>query len=332
LERIDRGIYARSRDIGAWSSWHEILYLTLPRILPFIVLLAMPLIFQLSGELYWAKVMFILAMLSMLAMSWELLRIGGMFCLGQSLFLGLGSYITGGLNGYFGWPISLTIPIATLGGAILGTCILLGTLKLRGLYFAVVTLAIPLLVVRVLQLTGFMGGTQGIETAAFPNYWVAVYLAMIGMLIIFFGLRRLMESDWGLVARAIGQDDIAVSVSGIDVTWRKIQILFIASCIGAFAGALLTHFVMYAGPSSFSLEYCIFPVASVIVGGISNFAGALLGSSILILSTEALRAFGSARIVLYSLVMAVFILTIREGIFPFITRRYQQFERKVPID
>lgn len=331
-ERIERGIHARSADIFALSSWREIAYLVLPRILPVILFLAMPLTFELVGNPYWAKVMVVIAIMGILAMSWDLLRITGMFSLGQALFFGLGGYISGGLNHFFHLPLYVTISIATLGGAFLGTILLLGTLKLRGIYFAMVTLALPLLLSRAIQATMFMGGTEGVKAAGFPNYWVAAYLAIGTLFIFFFGLRRLMDSDWGLVARAIGQDDIAVTASGINVFWRKIQVLFLASGVAAFAGALMTHLLNYAGLSSFSLEYSILPVASVVVGGGGNFAGALLGSTLLTLATELLRALGPLRIALYSLLMVIFALAVREGIFPFIRRRYEQFERRVAVD
>lgn len=331
-ERIDRGINARSSDIFALSSWREIVYLVSPRVLPMIALLALPLIFQLGGSFYWAKVVVILAIVAILAMSWDLLRIAGMFSLGQALFFGTGCYIAGSLSYYLHWPIYLTIPAGALGGAILGTSLLMGTLQLRGIYFAMVTLAFPLLLVKVIQATAILGGTAGLAAAPFPNYWVAAYLAIGALMICLFGFRRLIDSDWGLVVRAIGQDDVAVIASGINVRGRKIQVLLISSGASAFAGTLMTHLVSYAGLSSFALEYSILPVASVVVGGGGNFAGALLGAGLLTFATESLRTLGSLRIALYSLLMVVFALGVREGIFPYIRRRYHQFERRVAVD
>ena len=331
-ERVDRGINARSSDIFALSSWREMAYLVLPRVLPFVVLLSMPLILQLGGSLYWAKVMIILAIMGILAMSWDLLRIAGMFSLGQGLFFGLGCYIAGGLSYYVHWPIYLTMPVGALGGAILGTFLLLGTLRLRGIYFAMITLALPLLLTKVIQAMALFGGTAGLRVAPFPNYWVAAYSAMGALLVCFFGFRRLIDSDWGLVIRAIGADDIAVMASGINVWSRKVQVLFIASGVSAFAGTLMTHLVSYAGLSSFALDYSILPVASVVVGGSGSFAGALLGATLLTLATEAFRALGALRIALYSVLMVTFALAVREGIFPYIQRRYHQYERRVAVD
>lgn len=330
-ERIDRGINARSGDIFALSSWREMVYLVLPRVLPVIALLALPLIFQLGGSSYWAKVVVILAIMAILAMSWDLLRLAGMFSLGQGLFFGIGCYVAGSLSYYLHWPIYLTMPAGALGGAILGTSLLAGTLKLRGIYFAMVTLAFPLLLVKVIQATAILEGTTGLLAASFPNYWVAAYSAIGALLICFFGFRRLIDSDWGLVVRAIGQDDVAVTASGINVWWRKVQVLLISSGMSAFAGTLMTHLLSFTGLSSFALEYSIFPVASVVVGGSGNFAGALLGATLLTFATEAFRALGTLRIALYSMLMVVFVLAVREGIFPYIERRYHQFERRVAV-
>ena len=330
-ERVDRGIYARTTDMFALSSWREMSYLILPRALPVILLLAMPIIMKLFVNDYWANVSVLLAVMGILALTWDLLRTSGMFSLGHGLFIGLGSYTTASLNHFLGWPIWVTIPLGALGGGLISTLLLAGTLKLRGVYFAMITLAFPLLMSRVIIATNFLFGTAGTSVDGFPNFWVSAYFAVGSLLICLFGFRRLMDSDWGLVARAIGQDDIAVLASGINVTWRKIQVLFIASSITAFAGTIITHHLMYAGISAFAQDYSIMPVASVVIGGAGSFAGAVLGSTLLTLLSELLRGMGPLRIAIYAILMVISILTIREGIFPFIARRYRQFERKVEI-
>jgi branched-chain amino acid transport system permease protein len=298
---------------------------------PVILLLALPVIMKFLVNDYWANVTILLAVMGILALTWDMLRTAGMFSLGHSLFMGLGAYITGSLNYYLGWPIYVTIPIGALMGGLLSTVLLAGTLKLRGIYFAMVTFAFPMLLLRVIIATNFLYGTAGTSVDGFPNFWVTAYFSIGTLLVCLFGFRRLMDSDWGLVARAIGQDDIAVRASGINVTWRKIQVLFIASTITALAGTIIAHHLMYVGISTFSQDYSIVPVASVVVGGGGSFAGALLGSTILTFLSELLRSLGALRIAVYSLIMVIFVLTIREGIFPFIVRRYQQYERRVEV-
>ena len=135
-ERIDRGIKARSGEIFALCSWREMLYLAAPRLLPAACFLVIPLFLN----MYWQKVMISLAVFALLAMSWDLLAQSGMISLGQALFFGMGAYISGIFNHYFAVPPVITIPLAALGGGLICTLLLLPVLRLRGIYFSMVTL------------------------------------------------------------------------------------------------------------------------------------------------------------------------------------------------
>ena len=114
-ERIDRGIQVRSNDVYALNSWREMLYLMGPRVFP---VAALVLLGAVSGE-YWQRVMVSASMFALLAISWDLLNSAGMVSLGQSLFFGIGAYIAGVLNHYFGLSPWLTVPLATVGGGLL---------------------------------------------------------------------------------------------------------------------------------------------------------------------------------------------------------------------
>ncbi len=93
-ERLDRGIKARCEDIFALSSYREILYLLLPRFLPVLLLLILPLLKGVIG-LYWEKVLMITCIIALLSLSWDLMASVGLISLGQALFFGAGAYITG---------------------------------------------------------------------------------------------------------------------------------------------------------------------------------------------------------------------------------------------
>ena len=143
-ERLDRGIKARCEDIFALSSYKEISYLLFPRVLPVAILLILPLLQGVIG-MYWEKVLMNTCIIALLALSWDLMASVGLISLGQALFFGAGAYITGFLNYTFKLPPILTIPLGTLGGALFSTLLLLPVLRLRGVYFAIVTLTLPLL-------------------------------------------------------------------------------------------------------------------------------------------------------------------------------------------
>jgi branched-chain amino acid transport system permease protein len=328
-ERIDRGIKARSEDVYALSSWREMIYLAGPRVLPALVFLLLPLFLG----VYWQKVMLSVAVFALLAMSWDILAQTGMISLGQALFFGMGAYVSGIVNHYFGVPPWLAIPIATLLGGAICTLILLPVIRLRGIYFSMVTLIIPLMLVRIIEATKIFGGTEGLSgMTPLSSTLTEVYLVTLVLLGVLFGLRRLMETDYGLVLKGIRDNDRSVTNAGIDIFWFKTQALFIASTIGAFAGAFMTHVYMFVGMPVFALDYSILPIAAAVVGGVGTLAGAALGAVILVPLSEALRGIGGLRIVFYGLFLVVFIVAIPEGLFDYIQRKYHQMERWVEVD
>jgi branched-chain amino acid transport system permease protein len=328
-ERIDRGIKARSDDVFALTSYREMLYVALPPAIPVIGLLVLPLV--LPG--YWQKVFISTCMFALLAMSWDFLVSVGMVSLGQALFFGVGAYLAGILDRYAGFPIWLTIPAATVLGAGLCTIILLPVLRLRGVYFSMVTLVIPLMLERIVEATGVFGGTEGLAgLKPFPNQWVEAYFASLVCLVVVFGFRRLVTTDYGLVLKAIRDNDRAVMSAGINIYWLRAQALFIAGCVGAFCGAFMTHVYAFVGMPAFALDYSILPLASAVVGGMGTFAGSLLGAFILVPLSEALRGIGGLRTVIYALSLVVFIVALPEGIFHYLQRKYHQFDRWVKVD
>jgi len=328
-ERVDRGIKARTEDIFALLSFREMIYLLAPRVVPILILL----ILTLALGPYWQKVLVSTAVFALLALSWDLLVSTGMVSLGQALFFGVGSYIAGFLNHSFHLSPFLTIPIATIGGGTVCTILLLPVLRLRGIYFAMVTLALPLMLVRVIEATKILGGTEGISgLASLPSPKVELYFSLLAALAVLFIFRRLINTDYGLVLRGIRDNDRSVMSGGINIYWYKAQALWMASAVGAFAGALMTHTYMFVGMPVFELDYSIIPIAAAVVGGMGTFAGSLLGAFILVPLSEILRGVGGLRIVIFGLFLVIFTVALPEGIFHYIQRKYHQFERWVKVE
>jgi branched-chain amino acid transport system permease protein len=328
-ERIDRGVKVRAEDIFALTSYREMLYIAVPPAIPVVLLVLLPLILP----AYWQKVFISTAVFALLAMSWDFLVSVGMVSLGQALFFGLGAYASGVLDHYFKLPVWLTIPLATVLGGMMSTLFLLPVLRLRGIYFSMVTLVVPLMFERIIEATGVFGGTEGLtRLQPIGNSWVELYVVAIAALVALFGFRRLMTSDYGLVLKAVRDNDRAVMGAALNIYWLKTQALFIAACIGAFCGAYMTHLYMFVGMPAFALDYSILPIASAVVGGMGTFAGSFLGAFILVPLSEALRGIGGLRTVIYAMFLVVFIVALPEGIFHYMQRKYQQFERWVDVE
>jgi len=330
-ERIDRGLKVRTEGIYALSSRREILYLVGPRLLLIVGILMVPLLLELAP--YWKRVVNIMCVYGLLALSFDFLaNYVGLVCLGGAFFVGVGGYLSAIYNVYLSIPIYLSIPLATLSGAVLCTVLLLPCLPLRGVYFAIVTLMYPLLFSRLIEALDILGGTNGITgLESFPSELVEQYAVIVVMLLSLFAMRRFVNQDVGLVIRGVKDNDQSVRASGINVTSIKTFSVFIAALMGCFGGAYIAHLYMWAGISLFALDFSIIPIASVVIGGGGTLVGAVIGSFILVPLSEALRFFGTFRIVIYCVALTAFIVFRSEGLMVYLQRKYHQFERWVKV-
>ena len=329
-ERIDRGIKVRTEGIYALMSLRELSYLTLPRLVLIAGMLVLPVALT---SMYWQRVISIACIYALLALSFDFLaHFLGLVSLGGAFFIGVGGYLAAVFNTSFGWPIFLTIPVATLMGAAFCTLVLLPCLPLRGVYFAIVTLMYPLFMTRLIEALDILGGTDGIMGLdSFPSAWIERYFMILMALIFLFGMRRLVNTDLGLVFRAVKDNDQAVKASGMSITFYKAIAVFIASAMGCLGGACLVHIYMWSGMSLFALDFSIIPIAATVIGGGGTLVGPVLGSLILVPASELLREFGTLRIVFYALILVGFIIFRSEGIMVFGRRKYHQFERWVKV-
>ena len=325
-ERIDRGIKVRSDGIYALLSWRELAYLSVPRLVLILGILSLPLVVP---GMYWQRVISIVCIYAFLAMSFDFLaHYVGLVSLGGAFFVGTGGYIAALLNTSFGLPPLITIPAASILGAAVCTLLLIPCLPLRGVYFAIITLMYPLFMARLIEALDIFGGTDGIlGIDSFANPWVEQYFVVIMVLVLLFGLRRLVNTDLGLVLRAVKDNDQAVRASGINITRYKALAVFIAAGMGCLSGACLVHIYMWAGISQFALDFSVLPIAATVIGGGGTLVGPVLGCLILVPASELLRDFGTLRIVFYSLILVIFIVFRSEGLMVYGQRKYHQFER-----
>jgi branched-chain amino acid transport system permease protein len=324
-KRLDRSIKVRSEGLYALSSWREMAYVLLPGAIFLAGLLLLPLVL----DMYWQKVLCGACIYALLALGFDFLASWvGLVCLGGALFIGTGGYISGLLGAKLGLPALFSIPIAAIGGAFICTLCLLPCLRLRGIYFAIVSFMFPLFAVHIIVALNAFGGTEGISGLSFfPDVRVEQYLVLAMLLIFLFALRRLVKEDFGLILRGIKDNEQAVKASGIDITGYKAAAVFIAALIGCFGGAYLSHLYGWLGVSLFAMDFSILPIAASVMGGMGSLAGPVLGALILTPLSEALRGFGQLRVVLYCVILIGFMVYKPEGLFNYFKRKYHQFER-----
>jgi len=324
-KRLDRSINVRSTGLYALSSYREMTYLLAPRLLLIVGLLVLPLVL----DLYWQRVLCAAAVFAMLALSFDFLaEYVGLVCLGGALFIGFGGYAAGLLNAYLGVHPVVTIPLAAVIGACLSTLVIMPCLRLRGIYFAIVTFMMPLFARNVIVALGLFGSTEGITGLdTLPSTWVEQYMILTVVLVTLFGVRRLVTEDVGLIMMGIKDNDQAVLAAGVSIFRYRVMAVFLAALIGCFAGAYLAHLYGWLGLSLFAMDFSILPIAATVMGGMGTLVGPVIGALILTPLSEALRGFGQLRVVLYCLLLLIFILYKPEGLMNVLERKYHQFER-----
>ena len=323
-KRLDRSIKVRTQGLYALSSWGEMAYLIVPRFVLIVGLFTLPLVLG----MYWQRVLCSAGIYALLALGFDFLaEFVGLVCLGGAFFIGAGGYISGLLNAYYGWPPLLSIPVASVAGAVISTSILLPCLRLRGIYFAIVSFMFPLFAVYIIVALGVFGSTEGISAlATFPNIWVEQYLILVAVILSLFGIRRLVSEDIGVIFQGIKDNDQAVKASGINITAYRTKAVFIIALMGCFGGAYLSHLYGWLGLSLFAMDFSILPIAATVMGGMGSLVGPVLGAFILTPLSEALRGFGQLRVVLYCLILIGFMVYKPEGLMNYLQRKYHQFE------
>jgi branched-chain amino acid transport system permease protein len=117
-------------------------------------------------------------------------------------------------------------------------------------------------------------------------------LAVVLMALVYGVARYIVNSSFGRVLKAIREDERAISVFGYDTKTYKLVIFVISAGMAAIAGSLFASYITFIDPSTFTLNESIFILAMIILGGLSNIRGAVLGALFLILLPEVLRFVG----------------------------------------
>jgi len=226
----------------------------------------------------------------------------GQISLGHAGLLAAGAFTTGILFKEFGSPFWVTLPASAAVGAVIGLVFGLPSLRLRGLYLAVSTLALHFLVIHAGQeyetrrghSTGVVIDPPSIAGWSLqdPRAWYFVLLAA-SIATVLFSL-NLLRSKTGRAWRAIhGREGVAAAL-GIDVTWAKLSAFVVSCTITSVAGCLFAYYRGFVSAEAFSLFLTIQYVATVIIGGIGSILGALLGTVFVVLFPYAIEALMSA--------------------------------------
>ena len=249
-------------------------------------------------------------------------------------FMGIGAYASALLTLRLGWPVWLAMGLAPV---VTGACALLvgyPSLRVKGHYFAIVTLAYNLVIVTVLMtyksLTGGEAGMPHIPRPAdlavagwrlsFGGREGYYYLALFAAAVATVGCALVLHSRVGRVLIAIRQNETLVDAVGV-ATWRYKLFAFVASgCLAGLSGALYAHFIGFLNPEPFGADQSMNAILAVILGGSRTLIGPVIGAFLVVTLPEYLRVAETYRLVAYGLLLVLATIFMPRGIAPLLSR------------
>lgn len=274
-------------------------------------------------ETYVLGILIALAIYGVLAVSQDLL-IGftGLFTIVQGALFGMGAYTSAVLALKFGVGFWWGALAALFAGGIVSLLIALPSLRVSGHYLVLASFGVQEvlhgLYLNLDAVTGGPGGLRGIPRPkmfgieiATNGAYLALYTAMAAVLVLF--ILALVRSPFGLLLKAIREDELVPQALGKPVVALKIKAFVISGAIAAVAGAMYAHYITFISPETFDVHASIFILTMVLIGGIGTLWGPLLGAAVLILLPEALRflpldsaTLGPLRQIVYGAILVAF--------------------------
>ncbi len=221
----------------------------------------------------------------------------GQVSLGHAAFMGVGAYATAWFANNFALPFWLTIPLAGLAAALVGALFGIPSLRVKGLYLALTTIAASFILHFVFfNWTSVTGGSRGLNITpaslfgrSLMSYADIYYMAVPIAALSVWCAANLFRTRVGRAFIAIRDRDISAEVLGIPLFRYKLMSFAIASFYAGVAGGVWLYLFRVVTPESFRLVDSIFFVAAIIVGGMSSIRGAILGAAFMTLVPELLK-------------------------------------------
>jgi len=257
------------------------------------------------------------------AMSWDFLSgKTGYISFGHPFLIGIGAYATAILNYRFHVPIGYSIPLAVVFTLVGGIVYFLPALRIKGTYFALVTLAFMELIYQFTQvirpdLTGGTRGISGVQTmlvGARPNYYFT-FLLMFGIAIVLWLLSRTRA---GTALDAIAMNEEAVSGSGLSTTKLKLFAFLVSATVAGIGGAFYVHYQGSIAPRAiFEIDFVFKIIVSALIGGASTIVGPMLGAFFMSFLFDYLRPFlpGTERFFLFGVAALLLYVYQPKGIY-----------------
>jgi len=270
-----------------------------------------------------------IGMITFLALSAYLLLLTGEISFGQQAFFAIGAYLSGIATAMWGWPLWLGVLWGALAAAAAATVIGVLTLRLRGLYFSIATLAFAEMVRLLFVIFHYQvvidgepvgpDGSEGFRdirwvfehNVSATEYMVIIYTVLFIVLMLFLLLER---SRLGSIFRMLGEDTLLTEMQGLNVIRFKVLASGIAGFVAGIGGGFYAHFATYLEPQIFNVMLGVHGLVYGLIGGLGTALGPLIGVVLDIGFLEAFRAIQGYRMIVFGGLVAVLLIFMPRGI------------------
>jgi branched-chain amino acid transport system permease protein len=278
---------------------------------------------------YYSRVLMLAGINIVLAVSLNLINgFTGQFSIGHAGFMAVGAYSSAFFSVYHlpAWERALAgvvgpavahpliflvaLAIGALFAAAAGLVVGIPSLRLRGDYLAIVTLGFAEIIRIVILNIDKVGGATGFRVPGYTNFaWVGGF-AILTLLVV----RNIVRSDVGRALISIREDELAAEAMGIHSTRYKVLAFVVSSAFAGVAGVLFAHYTMFLSTNDFQFIRSFEIIIMIVLGGMGSITGSVLGALVITILPELLRQFSEWRLVIYSLLLIVIMLTRPQGV------------------
>ena len=240
----------------------------------------------------------------------------GMISLGHAGLLAIGAYASALLAIDLKLPVMAAIAAAGVITAALGTLIIFPSFRLRGHYVTIATLGVgEIVTLTILNWDSLTHGPIGLSaipplsfagSALVSGTWI-YEIALVVMIALALMQYRLLKSHLGRTLRAVRDDDVAARSYGIALDRYKGLAFAVAGFAAGIAGALMAHIFSYVNHETFTSQVSLLALTMVILGGLGNIAGGILGAIVLAILPELFRAAADYRMLIYGIALLLLI-------------------------
>ena len=273
-----------------------------------------------------------------LATAWNILGgYTGYVNFGTAAFFALGAYSTVFIHKTHPLPIPLLIVIGGIVSGIVGLGMGYLTLRLRGAFFSIATLALAVVLQTLVVNWDFVGGSRGayiIRPATAPligNYIEYLFLIMLALAVVALTTARIIEhSQLGYGFATIRDDEVAAEASGVPTLQLKLIATTLSGALMGMAGAPYPYYIGYLDPSSaFGLAYAVNSIAMPMIGGTTSWVGPLIGAILLgtIQQVATVTISSAVNLLIVGILLVSFVIIAPKGIIGFVQDRLRARKR-----